>query len=72
MDGRIFREYCDATFTFKVNTVEHPVSNLLVCTKHTALAKQGVNECRLAMVNVRNNGNIASCRWLSGSVHYSR
>nr|AIF01709.1 hypothetical protein [uncultured marine group II/III euryarchaeote KM3_14_C07] len=72
MNGRIFREYRDTTFTFKVNAVEHPVSYLLIRTKHTALAKQRVDECRLAMIDVRNNGNVASGGRLGGSVHYSR
>ena len=62
IDGCIFSEDGDPLFTFQVVRVHDALDNGLVGAEGSALAQHLVYEGRLAVVDMRNDGDIANFR----------
>ena len=55
----VLGQYRDAAFALDIAGVHHALGHLLVFAEHAGLAQHLVDQRRLAVVNVRNDGNIA-------------
>ena len=62
VDRGVLREDGDAALALEVGVVHHPIGHLLIGTKGAALPQQRVDEGRLAMVDVRDDGDVAPQR----------
>jgi hypothetical protein len=60
LDGAVLREDRDATFLFDVVRVHHPLGDFLVRGESAGLAQQAVHQGGLAMVDVRNDGDVSN------------
>ena len=56
----VLRENCDAAFAFEVIRVEDAILRQLRITELATLLEQRVNKRRLAVVNVRDDGDVAN------------
>mmetsp|Transcript_14187 Transcript_14187/g.43894 ORF Transcript_14187/g.43894 Transcript_14187/m.43894 type:complete len:374 (-) Transcript_14187:234-1355(-) len=59
VDGRVFREDRDAALALLVVAVHDALLDLLVLPEHLCLLQQRVDERRLAVVDVRHDGDVA-------------
>ena len=59
MQGDVLGEDRDAAFPFQFVGIENAIADQLVGAEFAALAEQGVDQSRLAVVNVGDNGNVA-------------
>ena len=59
-DGGILGQNGNAALTFQFVRVHHPFNVVLVGAKGAALLQHGVNQRGLAVVHVRDNGDIAN------------
>src|SRR5690242_20107391 len=60
MDGRVLGKNCDSSFAFEVGVVHHSLGDLLVGPECPALAKQRIDEGGFAVIDMRDNRDIAS------------
>jgi hypothetical protein len=67
MHGGVLREDGDAALALEVHAVHHAVGDLLVGAERSALAQQRVDERGLAVVDVRDDGDVARRGWRSGA-----
>jgi hypothetical protein len=58
-DRGVLREDREAPLTLDRVRVHHPIGDLLVLAKDAALAEQRIDECGLAVVDVRDDGDVA-------------
>ena len=58
--GNVLRQDRDPAFPLQVVCIENPFTLQLRFAKLTALSQQAVDECRFAMVNVRNDHQISN------------
>jgi hypothetical protein len=58
-DGRVLGEDRDPLLTLQIHRVEHPVLDLLVLAKRPRLPQQGVHQRGLAVIDVRDNRDVA-------------
>src|SRR3989442_820771 len=56
----IFRENSDAALAFQVVRIHHALDDGFVGTKNSALLEHGVNERSLAVVHVRDDGDVTN------------
>src|ERR1700690_375847 len=59
-DLGVLRENGDAAFALKVVRVHDALDQFLVGTERATLAKHGIDQSRLAVIDVRNNGYISN------------
>ena len=59
-DGRVLGEDGDALFSFEVHRVQDPHRHVLVGAKRPGLPQHGVDQRRLAMINVSDNGYVSN------------
>ena len=52
----------DATFPFQVDIIERTLGNPFICAKHAALVKQSIDERRLSVIYVGDDGHVSSVR----------
>jgi hypothetical protein len=57
-DGGVLGQDGDALFTLEIARVHHPISHLLMGAERAGLAQHGVDQRRLAVVDVGNYGHI--------------
>ena len=62
LDARVLGQDRDAALALDVAGVHHALGNLLVVAERAGLLEHLVDERRLAMVDVRDNGNVAEIR----------
>ena len=60
VDGGVLRQNGDAALPLDVVGVHHALRHLLVFAEHAALLEHFVHQRGLAVVNVRDNGNVAN------------
>ena len=60
--ARVLGEDGDATLAFQFVGIHDAVGHLLVAAKDAALVQHGVNQGGLAVVDVRDDGDIADAR----------
>ena len=60
VNGGILCQNGDATLPLDVVGVHHALRHLLVLAEHAALLEHFVHQRGLAVVNVRDNGNVAN------------
>ena len=58
-DGRVLGQDRDALLTLEVHGVHDTLGDFLVVPEGTGLAQQGINEGCLAVVDVRDDGDVA-------------
>ncbi|CUP80723.1 Uncharacterised protein [Bacteroides xylanisolvens] len=58
-DRGIFRQDRDAAFTFQWIRVHDTFCDLLVISENVALLQHGIDQSRLTMVDVSDDGNVA-------------
>ena len=58
--GRIFRANGNALFSLEIHGIHDPLIHLLICAKRPRLLEQLVHQGRLAVVHVRNDGDVAN------------
>jgi uncharacterized membrane protein YgcG len=58
-DCRVFRQDRDPPLLLQVVGIHDPLFNHLIVAKHFGLAQHGVDERRLAVVDVRDDGDVA-------------
>ena len=63
VDRGVLRQDRDASLALEVARVEHALGDLLVGAERPALAEQAVDERRLAVVDVRDYGDVAYLHW---------
>ena len=68
MNGRIFGKDGDAALALEVVGVHHAFRHLLVGAERAALLEQLVHQRGLAVVNVRNDGNVSDSRSFHNSM----
>ena len=54
----VLRANRDSFLTLKIHRIHHPLLDLLIGTERARLAQQLIDQRRLAVINVRNNGNV--------------
>ena len=59
IDGGVLGEDRDSSFTLQIIGVHNLLNNCLVFTVNACLLEHGVNDCRLAVVNVCDDGNVS-------------
>ncbi len=59
-DGRVFGQDGDAFFTFQLVGVHHPIHEFFVGSERPGLLEHGVNQRRLAVVNVGDDRDITA------------
>jgi hypothetical protein len=57
--GGVLGQDRDALFPFQVAAVHHTVLQITAFVQRTGLPQHGVNQGRLAVVDVRDNGDVA-------------
>jgi hypothetical protein len=60
--GRVFRKNRDSALALQIARVHDAFGHSLVVSEGATLAKHGVNERGLAVIHVRNNGDVANTR----------
>src|SRR4030095_4727135 len=60
VDGGVLRQDRDAALALEVGVVHHAIGDLLVGAEGAALAQQAIDERGFAMINVRDDRDIAS------------
>src|SRR4029450_10389935 len=58
MKSRVFRADGDSLLALEIHRVHHALLDLLIGAKGPRLAQELINQRRLAMINVRNDGYI--------------
>ena len=58
-DGGMLRENRDAALALDIPRIHHALCDLLVGAEHMALLQHCVHQCRLAVINVRDNRHIS-------------
>jgi hypothetical protein len=58
-DGRVLGQDRDPALALLVHGVHHPVGDFLMSGERARLAQQGVDEGRLAVVDVSDDGDVA-------------
>src|SRR5690606_35206798 len=61
LDRSCLRKNGDAAFLFDVVRIHHAFHYALVLAERAGLLQKFINQCRLAMVNVRDNRDVAEC-----------
>jgi len=69
-DGGALRQDGNAALALLIHGIHGPFGNILLGVKNAALTQQGINQGRLAVVNMGDNGNIAQVQGL-GALFYS-
>jgi len=59
-DGRVLGKDGDALFLFQVTGVHDALAGVLMVAKGASLTEHGVNQGRLSVVNVGNDGNVSN------------
>ena len=59
MDGSVFGENGNAALAFDVVGIHDAVNDLLVFPEDTALLEQLIHQCRFAVIDVRDDGDVA-------------
>ena len=59
-DGRVLGQNRDAALALQLVGVHHAFDVVFVGAKSAALLQHGIDQSGLAMVNVRNNGDVAN------------
>src|SRR5690606_15148532 len=59
LDGGVLGEDGDAALAFELVRIHHPLGHLLVGAENAALVQQGVDQGRLAVVDVGDDGDVA-------------
>jgi hypothetical protein len=59
MHRRVFGHDSNATLTFEIHRIHYSIPNLLVVTKRTRLPQHGVDQRRLAMIDVRDDRDVS-------------
>ena len=62
MDGGVLGEDGDATLALQVGVVHDPVGDLLIGAERSALPQQAIDQRRLAVVHVRDDGHVPAKR----------
>src|SRR2546422_8188012 len=57
--GGVLRQDGDAFFPLQVSGVQHPLSNLATLVQHSGLPQHGIDQRRLTVIDVGDNGDIA-------------
>src|SRR6266404_4404192 len=60
LEGGVLRANRNPLFTLEVHRIHHALLDLLVGTKGTGLAQELIDKRGLAVVNVRNNGDVTN------------
>ncbi len=60
VDGRVLGKDGDAALAFQIARIHHALLHLLVRAEHAALAEQAIHKRGLAVVNVRDDRNVAN------------
>ena len=58
LDGGVLGHDGDALLTLEVDRVEHPLADRLMGTEYAALPQHGVDQGGLAMIDMRNDGEV--------------
>ena len=58
-DGRVLRQDRDAALALQIVRVHHPFGHVLVVAENFGLLEHRVDQCGLAVVDVRDNGDVA-------------
>ena len=58
-NGRILGHDSNAALTLQIDVVERTLLHALISTKHTALMQHRIHQGRLAVVHVRDDGDVA-------------
>ena len=66
MDGGVLGEDRDAALALEVDVVHRPLGHALVRAEHPALVEQAVDERGLAVIDVRDDGDVAPERVRDG------
>ena len=59
MDRGVLRHDRDAAFAFEIHRIHHPIGNLLVSAKNSALAQHAIDQSGFAVIDVRDDGDVA-------------
>ena len=59
-DGGVFRQNRDAALALQFVRIHHPLDMVLVGAERAALLQHGVDQRGLAVINVRDDGDIAN------------
>ena len=62
MHGGVLRQNRDAALALELVAVHGPLGDTLVGAKHPGLAKHGIDERGLAVIDVRDDGDVAAER----------
>jgi hypothetical protein len=62
VDGRVLRHDGDALLALEVDGVHYPLDHMLVGPEDARLPQHGVHEGGLAVVDVRDDGDVADVR----------
>jgi hypothetical protein len=60
MNGCVLGHYRDAAFPFEIKVVHNPFRDPFIIAKGSTLLQHGIDQSRLAVVHVSNNGNVAN------------
>ncbi|GBE30088.1 hypothetical protein BMS3Bbin04_01114 [bacterium BMS3Bbin04] len=72
IDRSVFGHDGDAFFALEIIAVHNTFLDSLIGTEQTRLMQHPINECSLAMINVRNDGQVAQIFASSYRHKYSR
>ena len=60
VDGRVLGKDGDAALAFQIARIHHALLHLLVRAEHAALAEQAIHKRGLAVINMRDDCNVAN------------